>query len=64
MTKFLNNSKNPVFGQFLVHFFLFSILRQKKISGKHTSSYEFLAPCQNLEKADDTISRKRPDPIL
>ena len=26
-----------------------------------TTSYGFLAPCQNLEKANDTIQRKRPD---
>ena len=27
----------------------------------HTISYGFLAPCQNLEKNNDTIQRKRPD---
>ena len=26
-----------------------------------TTSYRFLAPCQNLEKTNDAISRKRPD---
>ena len=26
-----------------------------------TTSYEFLAPCQNLEKTNDAILRKRPD---
>ena len=26
-----------------------------------TTSYGFLAPCQNLEKTNDTIPRKRPD---
>ena len=26
-----------------------------------TTSYGFLAPCQNLEKVNDTIQRKRPD---
>ena len=25
-----------------------------------TTSYRFLAPCQNLEKTNDTIPRKRP----
>ena len=27
----------------------------------HTTTYGFLAPCQNLEKTDDTIPRKHPD---
>ena len=27
----------------------------------HTASYLFPAPCQNLEKANDTIPRKHPD---
>ena len=27
----------------------------------HTTSYGFLAPCQNLEKVNDTIQRKRLD---
>ena len=27
----------------------------------HTTSYWFLAPCQNLEKVNDTIQRKDPD---
>ena len=27
----------------------------------HTTSYGFLAPCQNLEKVNDTIQRKCPD---
>ena len=27
----------------------------------HTTSYRFLASCQNLEKPNDTIPRKRPD---
>ena len=26
-----------------------------------TTSYGFLAPCQNLEKTNGTIPRKRPD---
>ena len=59
MTKFLNKFKKPCFWPIFGPFF--SIFEAKKISGKHTSSYEFLAPCQNLAKADDTISRKRPD---
>ena len=32
-----------------------------KIRLSHTTSYGFLAPCQNLGKANDTIQRKRPD---
>ena len=27
----------------------------------HVTSYGFLASCQNLEKTNDTIPRKRPD---
>ena len=35
---------------------------QKRFSWKtqlsHTTSYGFLAPCQNLEKVNDTVQRK------
>ena len=50
----------------LVHFWpIFPIFGTKKFSWKiqlsRTTSYGFLAPCQNLEKVNDTIQRKRPD---
>ena len=50
------NLKHPVFGPFLVHF--------PNLGGKENSrtiSYGFLAPCQNLEKTNDTIPRKYQD---
>ena len=45
---------------------IFPIFGAKKIfienpALSYTSSYGFLASCQNLEKTNDTISRKRPD---
>ena len=64
MTKFFNKFKKiyfwhtfPILGQkfiFILYFYLFLAL-----SG--ITSYGFLAPCQNLEKAPDPIPRKRPD---
>ena len=51
----------------LAHFGpIFLILGAKKIFREnpalsHTTSNGILAPCQNLEKIDDTIPRKRPD---
>ena len=55
--------KIPVFGPFLAHFPNF--LSKKKIFWKirlpRTTSYGFLASCQNLEKTNDTIPRKRLD---
>ena len=62
MTKFLNKSKNLVFGPYLVHFPNFG--GKKQIFWNIwlcTTSYGFLAPCQNLEKTDDTIPRKHPE---
>ena len=44
------------FSQFLGKIFFFW-----KIRLSHTISYGFLASCQNLEKTNDTIPRKRPD---
>ena len=58
------SSKNPVFGPFLVHF---PILGAKKnyflenLALSRTTSYGFLAPCQNLEKSNDTIPRNHSD---
>ena len=52
MTKFSNKFKNPVFGPFWVHFPNFwgkkIFLENPALSG--TTSYGFLAPCQNLKK--------------
>ena len=63
MTKFSNKLKNL----YLVHFeSIFTIFGVKKIFLENitlprATSYGFLAPCQNLEKVNDTIQRKRPD---
>ena len=61
MTKSFNIlKKNPVFDPFLAHFPDF--WGKKIFSGKSGStSYGFLASCQNLEKTNDTIPRKHPD---
>ena len=45
---------------------IFPIFEVKKIflenlALSHATSYGFLAPCQNLEKVNDTIQRKCPD---
>ena len=51
----------------MAHFgFIFPILGAKKIfltnpALSRTTSYEFLAPCKNLEKFNDTIQRKQPN---
>ena len=63
MTKYFNKFKKPVFGPFLVHFTNFgdkkSFLENPALS--HTTSYQFLAPYQNLEKTNNIILRERPD---
>ena len=52
---------------FLAHFWsIFPIFGAKfvfleNLAPSRTTSYGFLAPCQNLEKTNDTIPRKRPD---
>ena len=55
--------KNPVFGPFLSHFHNFwgkkIFLGNPALS--RTTSYGFLASCQNLEKTNDKIPRKHPD---
>ena len=64
MTKFSNKLKNPVF---FAHFgSIFLILTAKKIFTENptlscTTLHGMLAPCQNLEKINDTIPRKHPD---
>ena len=51
----------------MAHFWpIFPILGAKKFflenpALSHTTSYGFLASCQNLEKTNDTIPRKCPD---
>ena len=64
MTKLFNIFlKKLVFGPFLTHFLNF--LRKKIFlenqALSRTTSYGFLAPCQDLEKTNDTIPRKRLD---
>ena len=64
MTKFFNIFfKKLVFGPFLTHFLIFLgkklFLENQALS--RTTSYGFLAPCQDLEKTNDTIPRERPD---
>ena len=53
---------------FLIHFWsnFFPIFGAKRnfldnLVLSHTTSYEFLVTCQNLEKTNDTIPSKRPD---
>ena len=60
MTQFSNKFKKPCFWP------IFPIFGAKKIflenpALSHTTSYGFLASCQNLEKVNDTIQRKRTD---
>ena len=61
MTKFFNKFKKFCFWPF------FPILGPRKNFFSEnpallrTTSYSFLAPCQNLEKTNDTIPRKQPD---
>ena len=62
MSEFSNKFKKP----FLAHFEpTFQFWGEKKISQKiwlsHTTSHGILAPCQNLEKINDTFLRKYPD---
>ena len=66
MTKFFNILKNTILKVFAHFWSIFPILGAKKIFPENlalsrTTSYGFLAPCQNLEKTHDTIPRKRPD---
>ena len=60
MTKFSNKFKKPRFWP------IFPIFGAKKnflenSALSRTTSYGFLAPCQNSEKFNDTIQRKCPD---
>ena len=64
MTKFFNIFKKTLF---LAHFWpIFPILGAKKFflenkALSRTTTYGFLASCQNLEQTNDTIPRKCPD---
>ena len=60
MTKFSNKFKKPCFWP------IFPIFGAKKIflenpALSRTTSYGFLAPCQNLEKVNNTIQKKHPE---
>ena len=60
MTKFFNILKKTRFWP------IFPIFGAKKnflknLALSRTTSYGFLASCQNLEKTNDTIPRKHPD---
>ena len=64
MTKFSNKLKKPCFCPILWP--IFPIFGAKKIflenpALSRTTSFGFLAPCQNLEKVNDRIQRKCPD---
>ena len=66
MTQFLINSKNHIFFWPILSPFSFPYFWGKKSFLKNpallrTTLYGFLASCQNLEKFNDTIQRKRPD---
>ena len=63
MTQFSNKFKKLCFWPIL--WSISPIFRAKKIflenpAPSHTTSYEFLAPCKNLEKVNDAIQRKHP----
>ena len=64
MPKYFNKLKKTVF---LDHFWsIFPILEVQNIFPENpalsrTSSYGFLGPCQNLQKTNETIPRKRLD---
>ena len=60
MTQFSNKFKKPCFWP------IYTIFGAKKIFHENptlscTTSYGFLAQCQNLQKDNDTIQRKCPD---
>ena len=64
MTKYFNKfKKTPVFRPFTVHFSNFegkkTFLENPALS--RTTSYGFLAPCQNLDKTNYIIPRKVTD---
>ena len=52
-----NFSKYEIFGQFSAFFGANKIFLEN-LAPSRKNSYGFLAPCQNLEKVNDTIQRK------
>ena len=60
MTKFFNKYKKPYSWPIFCQFCQFWEHKKspKNPALSHTASNGFLAPCQNLEKANDPISRK------
>ena len=60
MTKFSNKFKKPCFWPIFPIFGVKKVF-QENLALSHTASYGFVAPCQNLEKVNDVIQRKRPD---
>ena len=60
MTKFSNKFKNPIFGQFWVPFsqLLGGMDFLENLDLSCTTSNVLLAPCQNVGKINDTVSRK------
>ena len=60
MTKFSNKFKKPCFGPFSPNFGAKKFFLEN-LTLSRTTSYGLLAPCQNLEKANGTIQRKRLD---
>ena len=65
MTTFSNKLEtfNPVFGLFWAHFpnFWGKTFFSENQTLSRTTSHEILAPCQTLERINDTIPWKRPD---
>ena len=59
MTKFSNKLKNPVLAHFRNFWGQKNSLENPALS--RTTSNGILAPCQNLEKINDTIPKKRRD---
>ena len=60
MTQFFNKFKKPCFWPISPIFGTKKIFLENQALSR-TTSYEFLAPCQNLQKVNDTIQRKCPD---
>ena len=61
MTKSFNKFKKPYFGSIFPHFGAKKNFPES-LSLSRTTSYGFLAPCQNSEKkTNNTITRKCPD---
>ena len=56
MTPFFNIFKKPLLAHFPNFFGKKNSLENQALS--HPTSYEYLASCQNLEKTNDTITRK------